>query len=122
MESIEEFTLEGRNFIYINVSGLIKNKKFTEIAEKVISVVGKYPEASLYTIADIKNIRFDTKSKKDVAEFIEKNKIYVKHSVIIGLDGIKKIFVNEILKMSGLENTNYAFSKEKAVEWLLERN
>jgi hypothetical protein len=118
---IEEFTFGGKNFAYIDLSDLKANESFMEATENIKPVISKYPPHSLYTITNIANIRFDTDTKKCVALYMEHNKPYVKYGAVIGFDGIKKIFVNSVFKLSGRDNMLFAFSKEKAVELLLKK-
>ena len=122
MERIEEFTRDGKNFMYIDLSEYRTNEDFQRQIEIIEPLIAKYPEASLYTITNISNIRFDSKSKEIAAKYMEHNKPYVKYGVIFGLDGIKKIVFNTVLKMCGRQNMHFGFSKEKAIEWLLQQD
>jgi hypothetical protein len=119
---IEEFTRDGKQFIYLDLSGLKTNDEFMRFIEESKPIVSKHPERSLHTITNIEGVRYDTTTKKIVAEWMSHNKPYVKYGVIIGMDGIKRIMVNAILKMSGRINMSSASTKEEAVEWLLEKN
>ena len=117
----EEFALEGKTFIYIDLSGTKTNDDFNERIKLIEPVISKYPENSLYTITNVENIRFDSQSKEIVAQYMTRNKPYVKYGAVIGLDGIKKIMINAIFTLSGRKNMHYAFTKEKAIEWLLQK-
>jgi hypothetical protein len=121
MERIEEFTIEGRNFIYFDLSGLQTNDEFTGLIEASKPIVEKHGERSLYTITNIAGVRFDTKTKTLTADWMAHNKPYVKHGVVIGMDSIKRIMVNAVFALSGRENMSTAASKEEAVERLLGR-
>jgi len=122
MERLEEFTLDGKNFIYIDFSELKENEEFIKISKTVEPIIAKYPPMSLYTITNVENIRFDSGSKEIVANYMRNNKPYVKHGAVIGLDGIKKIMISSLFKLSGRGDLHFAFSKEQAVEWLLEQD
>jgi len=117
----EEFSLEGKNFIYIDLSGTKSNNEFNERIKVIMPEIAKYPEKSLYTITNVENIRFDTKSKEIVAQYMIFNKPYVKFGAVIGIDGIKKIMINAIFALSGRSNMYFAFTKEQAIEWLLKQ-
>ena len=117
----EEFTLEGKDFIYIDLSGIKSNNEFNERIKVIVPEISKYPEKSLYTITNVENIRFDTKSKEIVAQYMTTNKPYVKFGAVIGIDGIKKIMINAIFALSGRSNMHFAFTKEQAIEWLLKQ-
>ena len=117
----EDFTLEGRNFLYIDLSGIKSNDEFTERTKIIMPEIAKYPENSLYTITNVDNIRFDTKSKEIVAQYMVSNKPYVRFGSVIGIDGIKKIMINAIFTLSGRNNMHFDFTKEQAIEWLLKQ-
>ena len=119
MEHIEEFTRDGKSFMYIDFSGTKTNDGFLELINKTEPKIAKYPKQSLYTITNIDNIRFDSNSKKIAAEYLEHNKPYVKWGVVIGLDGVKKLLVSATAKMSGRTNIYFAFTKKEAIERLL---
>ena len=122
MERIEEFTIDGKNFMYIDFSDFKTNEEFLEMTRLLEPGIAKYPSHSLYTITNIENIRFDSDSKKVCAEYMKHNKPYVKYGVVIGLDGIKKLMISAIFKMSGRSNMHFAFSKKQAIEWLLQQD
>jgi len=121
MKYTDEFTLEGRNFIYIDLSGIKSNDEFNERIKVIEPEIAKHPEKSLYTITNVENIRFDTKSKEIVAQYMSRNKPYVKFGSVIGIDGIKKIMINAIFTLSGRKNMHFDFTKEQAIEWLLKQ-
>ncbi|MCL2480588.1 MAG: hypothetical protein FWF38_02640 [Spirochaetaceae bacterium] len=118
---IEEFVRDGKSFIYIDFSNLKTNEEFIELLKVIEPAFAKYPKHSLYTITNIENVRIDSESKKIIAQYLEHNKPYVKCGAVIGLDGIKKIIVTTALKLSGRDNIFFAFTKEQAVELLLQK-
>jgi len=122
MERVEEFSQAGRNFVYIDFSGLSSDTDYRDVIKAAEPVIAKYPENSVYTITNIANLRFDTHTKEIAAKYTEHNKPYVKYGVIIGLDGIKKMMANAVMKLSGRANLYFAFSREGAIEWLLQQD
>ena len=118
---IEEFSLDGKNFMYIDLSDLKKNEDFLELVKVIEPTVSKYPEHSLNTITNIENVRIDSESKNIVAQYLEHNKPYVKYGAVIGLDGIKKILISTALKLSGRKDLLFAFTKEQAIDLLLKQ-
>jgi len=122
MERIEEFELQGKNFMYIDFSNLMTNSDFISLTENIEPMIAKYPEHSLYTVTNIANVRFDSKSTDLVIRYMKNNKPYVKFGAVIGLDGIKKLMVSTIVKLSGRSNMHFAFTREQAIEWLLQQD
>ena len=121
-QRIEEFTLEGKNFIYYDLSEFKPNedefKVFTEAAKECIT---KYAEHSVLTIANIRDVKFDSETKNIIVDWMRYNEPYVKFGTIIGIDGIKKIMANTILKLSGRKNMVFSSNKEQAIEFLLKK-
>jgi len=114
----EEFTHNGKNFVYIDLSGIKVNEEFTEVIKGIKPVIARYPENSLYTITSIENIRVDTEALDLIADYMKFNKPYVKYGAVIGLDGVKKLMLNLVFRLSGRDNMIAAFSREQAVELL----
>jgi hypothetical protein len=118
MGHIEEFTIDGKNIIYIDFANTVSENDFNIIIEHVKQVMLKYTENSVCTITNMENVRFDTSIKDILVDYVEFNKPYVKYGVAVGMDGIKKKMVEEILKTSGRSNFHFCFTKEEAVKWL----
>jgi len=122
MERVEEFTREGRNFVYIDFSGYKQAEDFSMLISKSKLVISKYPGKSLYTITNITNVRIEPIIKDMMVEYLENNKPYVKYAVVIGMDGIKKMVANAIIKLSGRNNISFSLSKEQAIDFILQNN
>ena len=119
MERVEEFTRGGKNFIYIDFSGLASDEDFLEVIKVTEPMIAKYPEHSVNTIINIANLKFDSHTKEIATRYTEHNKPYVKCGVIIGIDGIKKMMALTVMQLSGRSNFYFAFTKEQAIELLL---
>ena len=122
MERVEEFTLEGKNFMYIDFSGFMTKDDFDRQIAIIDPIIAKYPEQSLYTITNIENIRIDISFKEALIKYLERNKPHVKHGVIIGLDGVKKVILKEMFHESERGNMHFVFTKEQAITWLLQQD
>jgi len=122
MERLEEFVLEGKSFIYFDMSEVSKNHEFHKIAEDFKKEMVKYLPNSLYTITNVRGVRFDSETKAYMADYMAFNKPYVRYGAVIGFDSIKKAMGNKICKMVGRPSMYYALSKELAIEWLLKQD
>ena len=120
-ERIAEFIRDGKNFLYIDCSNLKKNEDFVKIVDIVKKIIVRYPKQSVYTITNIENIIFDTETKEIAGNCLIYNEPYVKCGAVIGLDGIKKIMANAVFKFSGRTPLQFFYTKEKAIEWLLQQ-
>jgi hypothetical protein len=122
MEYYQEFSLEGKNIMYIDFSTIKTIEDFSEALEKVKRAIAGYPKNSLYTITNMADIRIDTFYKDNFIKYGAHNKPYVKKAVLIGLDGVKKMIVTAIFKKAGRDDFHIAFTKEKAIEWILQQD
>jgi len=118
---IEEFTVEGKNFLYFDMSEFKENSEYIEFIELAKKCMAKYAEFSVFTVTNIRDVKFDSETKKIVAEWMEHNKPYVKRGAVIGFDGIKRMLVNAIFKMGGRKNMMFFPNREQAVDWLLKQ-
>jgi hypothetical protein len=118
---IEEFAQNGKNFIYMDLSGFNTNEEYREFVEEAKEHVLKYARNSLYTITNIRDTSFDTETKRVIAKWMDYNRPYVKYGAVIGFDGIKRMMVNSIFKLSDRQNMAFVSSKEEAIEWLLKQ-
>jgi len=118
---IEEFTHEGKNFIYLDLSEFKENSEYSEFVAVAKESIAKYAENSLFTITNVRDVKFDSETKRIIAEWMKSNKPYVKCGAVIGFDGIKRIVINAIFKMGGRKNMMFFPNREQAVEWLLKQ-
>ena len=122
MERIEKFSQEERKFLYLDFSGFRTCEEFDDLAEQAKLVIANYSECSLYVISNITDVRLNSCTKKVILNFIQANAPYVKYSSVIGIDGIKKMMVEALIKLSKRNNFFFAFSKEQAIELILNKN
>jgi hypothetical protein len=122
MERYEEFSLEGKDIMYIDLSNLTTVENFSTAIEKIESAIARHQKDSLYTITNLEGVRIDTFSKDTFVKYAAHNKPYVKKGVLMGLDGVKKMIATTILKIAGRDKFHIAFTKEKAIEWILQQD
>jgi len=115
---IEEFTEDGKNIVYIDFSNTVTENEFKVIIEQAKQAISKYAEKSVCTITDMENVRFDSNIKDIFIKYVEFNKPYVKYGTAVGMNGIKKKMIEEILKLGKRSNFHFCFTKEEAVKWL----
>jgi hypothetical protein len=119
-DRIETFECGGKQFIYYDVSHFRSNAEFSWFIELAKNFISQFPqEAVFFSITNIEGVTYDSETKKIVAEWMDFNKPFVKYGAVIGLDGIKKIMVNSILKVSGRSNMKFFHVRQEAIDWLL---
>jgi len=121
-EVYEEFSIEGKNIMYVNLSNIKTAEKFLAAFEKIKPAIAAHPKHSLYTIANIEGVIIDSTSRDVFVKYLEHNKPYVIKGVLIGVDGVAKIVTNDMENKSGRDSFHIAFTKEKAIEWILQQD
>jgi len=121
-EYYQEFSLAGKNIIYIDFSQVKSIDEYSVAFEKINKAIANYPEKSLYTITNMAGTRIDTLSRDNFIKYAVNNKPYVKKGVLIGLDGVTKMIVGTIIKGAERDDFHIAFTKEKAIEWILRQD
>jgi len=121
MSRINEFEINGKTFLYLDLSDLNRIEDFAWTLDEFIDRISQYPEKSVHMISNVERLRFDSETKAFLKDFVLNSRPYVRHRVVIGFDGIKNIVANSICKKVGRAPVEYAFSKEKAIEWLLKQ-
>jgi len=118
----EDFSVEGKDIIYIDFSTAKTDEDYSTAFGEVGSAIASHPKGSVYTITNMAGTRIDTLSKDNFIKYAEHNKPYVKRGVLIGLDGVTKMIVGNIIDKAGRDDFHIAFSKEKAIEWILQQD
>lgn len=118
MQYVEELMVGEKTVLCFDFAGSKKNDDFLRVINDAKEAIVSHKEKSVYTITNVGTILYDTKTKELVAQWMEFNKPYVICGAVTGLDGIKKIMVNAIFKMSGRDNMKLFYTKEQAIEWI----
>ena len=93
---------------------------FNDLTQVINESIAKHPPKSVYTITNIENIKwFDPLIKDAMASYMNNNSPYIKYGAVIGLDGVNRLIVNMVIKMTARKNMYLAFSRKQAIEWLL---
>jgi len=120
-ERIEEFSVDGKSFIYYDFSNFKALEEYESLIEKAKLGITKYSKHSLLTITNITNVKFDTRVKNVASEWMIFNKPFVKFGAVTGVDGIKKIMLDTIFLASGRSNMKCFRTKDQAIDWLLKQ-
>jgi hypothetical protein len=118
---IQEFALEGRNFVFIDFSGFKGADEYRTVSVPATEVISKYPPGSLMTITDISDIGFNLEVQRLMTRYMEANGPYVKYGAVIGVDGIKKAILKSIFLLSKRSGMTLLETKEEAIAWLLKQ-
>lgn len=121
MKRIETLNHNGKDIVYFDLSNIKNNDEFIPVIESAKKTMSQYAHNSVYTITNITNITFDTKTKELAAEWMTFNKPFVIYGTFIGVDGIKKIMMNAVFKLSGRTDVKIFSTKTQALDWIGQR-
>jgi hypothetical protein len=116
---IELFEFEGKKFIYYALSHFKNNGQFREFITYAKEVVQRHPkDNSLFSITNVEGVIFDSETKTICAEWMDFNRPYIRQGAVVGLDGIKRLMVNSILKICGRDNVKFFRALDEAAQQL----
>lgn len=110
----------GVRIFYIDFSSL---KSYTEIETLIVEskrFIRSQAPKSMITLANIDNMHFNGQIKDLFVEYVRGNAPYVRHSAITGVDGLRRIVLNGVLKMTGRDVRCHE-SLDQAKLWLADR-
>ena len=109
----------GREILFLDFSSCSPDEVFEviEMAEKIIRV---QKHNTVLTLSDVTDTRYNRSVIHALKEFVNGNKTFVRAGAVIGIDGLKKIVYDAVIKFSG-RNLPAFDDVEKAKDWLAEQ-
>ncbi len=111
---------QGVNIFYIDFSGLQTENEIMEVLVESKMEIRSHPMKSMINLANIEGMHFNSSIKDLFFEFVKGNANYVQHSAVVGVDGIRRIVFNGLMKLSGRDVRCFD-SVEDGKKWLVER-
>ena len=107
-----------KRILFMNFADLDLEGVVTEI-DAVSEIVAKEPPKSLLVLADLTKSQISKEVAAKWKAFAKHNEPYVKVTALVGVEGIKKVIYQAVLKFSGRKNLILFKSIEEAEEWLV---
>lgn len=117
-ERIQAFEQGGRQYVLFDLSHIKHNADFMAVTEDFKRYVRQQGAHSVYALADVKDVLYDSQTKQIMVNLLAHNEPYVRAAAVFGLDGIKQMMVKSILKASRRNNIKLCRSREQAMDWL----
>jgi hypothetical protein len=111
---------KGVQIYYIDFSDLIMLKEIEEVITESKKFIRSQPAKSMINLANIDGMHFNSQIKDIFIEYVKGNTPYVFQSAIIGVDGLRRIVMNGVLRLTGRDVRCHE-SKDQALDWLVER-
>ena len=119
MKRLRLLTHKGKEIIFLDFSNCHVDEVFKviELAEKIIRV---QQHNTVLTLSDVTDTRYNRDVIRALKEFANENKPFVRAGAVIGIDGLKKVVYDAVMKFSG-RNLPAFDDVEKAKDWLVEQ-
>lgn len=118
MDRVQSFQREGKQIVYYDLSSIKTNEELSQVVQIAKENMGAYEHASVYTITNISQISFDTKTKEIAAEWMAFNKPFVINAAFIGVTGVRKMMMSAVFSLSGRTNIKLFHDMEEAFAWI----
>lgn len=117
---IEVMHYDGKEIYYLDASDLTTNniQEIREDMEKIKKLISSKPPKSVLMITNVTNVRFNSEMVEIFKEYANHNTPYVKASALVGVNGIQKVVLNTVKKLTG-RDYYLANSLEEAKKWVV---
>ncbi|MEW6586442.1 MAG: hypothetical protein AB1442_12630 [Nitrospirota bacterium] len=119
MERVRFIYHRNRQILFLDFSNCSASEviRIIEEARKVISL---QPRQSLLTLTNVTGTKYNLDVTQAMKEFTNENKPFVKAGAVTGIDGLKKIIYEAVMRFSG-RNIPVFPDVEKAKDWLVKQ-
>ncbi len=117
MANYEWIEKNSKKILYMNIAC----KSLEELDGRIKefrTIIDTQPKESLLTITDTQDGHFNKAMSNAINMFAEANKPYIKMTVIIGIEGLKKVIYDGVIRLTGRKNMIIKNTKEEAIEFL----
>jgi hypothetical protein len=118
MERIRFIVHKGQQILFIDFSNISPDDALNVIAQAK-TVIAKQPPASLLTLTNTYNARFNSKIRQAMTAYVKHNKPFVKAAAVIGVTGLQEIIFSGILKLTKRKIKLFN-DIEQAKDWLID--
>jgi len=109
---------QGKNIYLIDFSSLKSENEIKIVIDEAKNHIRMQSPRSLIVLCKINEMHFNNQIKDIFIDFVKGNKPFVKASAVLGVNGLRQILFNGIMKLTGRDVRS--FDEEiKAKEWLV---
>ena len=109
---------KGKRIVFMDLSNTTDYNDSIAALKQAEPMIRKEQPGSVLTILDISNSPFNREITNYLREFAEKNKPYVKMTVVTGVDGMKRIVVDGVIMFTRRTNIVTKDNNEQAKDYL----
>ncbi len=118
MSRVQQLTYNGKQVFYMDFSGIKSENEIVALINECKTHIRSKTPKSVYSLTNIRDMHFSGSIKDHFSDFVKGNKDYIKASAVIGVDGLKQIVFNGLMKLTGRDLRSFN-DKESALEWLV---
>jgi hypothetical protein len=108
---------KGKRILSIDFTGC-EMEEIVAVVQEGKKLIAAEPPNSVLTLTIVTGARTNSAVTRVMKEFTLHNKPYVKAGAVVGLDGLKSVIFDAVMKFSGRNLTAHE-DIEKAKEWLI---
>jgi len=119
MERVYFSQHKGKKFLYVDMSNC-DIKEFLSTIPKAKELVKKQPEKSVLVFTDVTDAHYNSEVTDALKDYTKSNKPYVIASAVLGVNGLKQVIFNGIMRFTGRRLVMFD-TKDQALNWLIEQ-
>jgi hypothetical protein len=112
---------QGKNVFYMDFSKLNTVEEIRTVMNDAKEFIYKQPLSTVFALSNIDGMHFNNQIKDLFAEFVKENKPYIKASALIGMNGLKQIVFNGLMRITGRDIKSFS-TIDEAKNWLISQN
>jgi hypothetical protein len=118
MPGASVITYKGKRIVFNDFSNSA-NEEILATMKEAVELIRTQPPESVYVITDTGgSSMYNKEIAAEFKEFVAGNKPFVKMSVVVGIDGIKKVLYDAVILFSRRKNLILMNSIDEAKEFL----
>lgn len=118
MSRTQIIDFQGNKLFYMDFTNLKSAEEVMNVITEARSYIVRQPASSILALTNIEGMHFNNQVKDLFSDFVKQNKPYIKCSAVIGVDGLKQILYNGIMKVTGRDVKAFS-TMSIAKSWLI---
>ena len=115
---------QDQRILFIDLSNFGKNhREFEEELNQTVSTIGQemyqQPQHSVLVLVDLTNTSMTSEANHLLSERITDTKKFVRKTVVVGMTGIRGVFLDYFARLAGSETVGFD-NVDAAEKWLIE--
>ncbi|MFB6203459.1 MAG: hypothetical protein ABEK01_03115 [Candidatus Nanohaloarchaea archaeon] len=120
MVKFEKIEHRGKEIHRLDLSGASPEKmdEVREAADEMEESVRSEPEDSVLALTVVEDASYDSEMLGRIKELADNDRPYVKRSAVVGVEGLRKVALQGVIRYSGREDFEIFDTEEEAKDWL----